>query len=238
MRINQFIQRTGYCSRREADELIIAKRITVNGIVAQLGTQVTQSDLIELDGSPLLMSFKRVVIAYHKPVGIVSTSEESIKNNIIDAINYPQRIFPIGRLDKDSSGLILCTNDGNLVNRILRAEYNHQKEYIVTVNQPITPSFIDKMSKGVMIYNPVSHQMTLTNPCVLTKINSNTFKIILSQGLNRQIRRMCSVCGYQVKTLQRIRIMNIELSSLPVGSWRHLEGEELLTLLSWCNIDE
>ncbi|NSJ92652.1 23S rRNA pseudouridine(2604) synthase RluF, partial [Coprococcus sp. MSK.21.13] len=173
-----------------------------------------------------------VYIALNKPVGITCTTERHIKGNIIDFINYPERIFPIGRLDKPSEGLILLTNDGSIVNEILREENNHEKDYIVTVNKPITPSFINGMSKGVKIYNPVKKQYTVTNKCKVIKINPTTFKITLSQGLNRQIRRMCSRFGYNVIKLKRVRVSNITLKGLPVGKWRYLTDEEVRILRS------
>lgn len=230
MRLNNFISSTGICSRREADELIKQKKVKVNGEIAPLGYIVDSKDKVEVNGKLLKEKKNNVYIALNKPVGITCTTERHIKGNIIDFVNHPERIFPIGRLDKDSEGLILLTNDGSIVNEILREENNHEKDYIVTVNNPITPAFINDMSKGVKIYNPVKKQYTVTNNCKMIKINANTFKITLSQGLNRQIRRMCSRLGYSVIKLQRIRIINITLKGLGVGKWRNLTSEEVRIL--------
>ncbi|WP_077369110.1 pseudouridine synthase [Anaerosalibacter sp. Marseille-P3206] len=227
MRLNKFISSTGICSRREADELIKQNKVRVNGEIAPLGYNVEKNDKVELNGKLLKQKKNDVYIALNKPAGITCTTERHIKGNIIDFVNYPERIFPIGRLDKDSEGLILLTNDGDIVNEILREENNHDKEYIVTVNKKITPSFINDMSNGVKIYNPVKNEYTVTKKCKVFKINDKTFKIVLSQGLNRQIRRMCQKLGYRVVKLQRIRIMNITLKGLPLGKWRYLTEEEL-----------
>ncbi|RYU98293.1 23S rRNA pseudouridine synthase F [Clostridium tetani] len=232
MRLNNFISSTGICSRREADELIKQKKVEVNGEIAPLGYIVNSKDKIEVNGKLLQKKKNDIYIALNKPVGITCTTERHIKGNIIDFINHTERIFPIGRLDKDSEGLILLTNDGSIVNEILREENNHEKDYIVTVNKPITPAFINGMSKGVKIYNPVKNQYTITNKCKVVKINSNTFKITLSQGLNRQIRRMCSSFSYKVVKLKRIRIINITLKGLNVGKWRNLTDEEVRILRS------
>ncbi|BDR68444.1 23S rRNA pseudouridine synthase F [Clostridium tetani] len=232
MRLNNFISSTGICSRREADKLIKQKKVKVNGQIAPLGYIVNSEDKVEVNGNPLKRKKNDIYIALNKPVGITCTTERHIKGNIIDFINHTERIFPIGRLDKDSEGLILLTNDGSIVNEILREENNHEKDYIVTVNKPITPAFINGMSKGVKIYNPVKNQYTITNKCKVVKINSNTFKITLSQGLNRQIRRMCSSFGYKVVKLKRIRIINITLKGLNVGKWRNLTDEEVRILRS------
>lgn len=232
MRLNNFISSTGICSRREADELIKQKKVKVNGEIAPLGYIIEPKDKVEVNGKLLERKKNDVYIALNKPVGITCTTERHIKGNIIDFINYPERIFPIGRLDKPSEGLILLTNDGNIVNEILREENNHEKDYIVTVNKPITPSFINGMSKGVKIYNPVKKQYTVTNKCKVIKINPTTFKITLSQGLNRQIRRMCARFGYNVVKLKRVRISNITLKGLPVGKWRYLTDNEVRILRS------
>ncbi|MED1794775.1 23S rRNA pseudouridine(2604) synthase RluF [Brevibacillus nitrificans] len=224
MRINKYISETGVCSRRESDKLIEAGRVTINGRLAELGSTVSPGDDVRIDGNPLGAKKKSVYIALNKPVGITCTTELHIKGNIIDFVNHPERIFPIGRLDKDSQGLILLTNDGNIVNKILRAENNHEKEYIVTVDKPITPLFIQGMSGGVRILG------TVTKPCKVTKISDRVFKIVLTQGLNRQIRRMCQAFGYQVRQLKRVRIMNIELGELRVGQWRDLTPGELKEL--------
>jgi 23S rRNA pseudouridine2604 synthase len=225
-RINKFISEKGLCSRRDADKLIESGRVTINGVSAETGSKVKAGDEVRLDGRLLSGREELVYIAINKPVGITSTTEHKVKGNIVDFINYPQRIFPIGRLDKDSEGLILLTNDGDIVNKILRAGNNHDKEYIVTVDKPITAEFIQGMSSGVRILD------TVTKPCVVKREVKNTFRIILTQGLNRQIRRMCEVFGYKVVKLKRIRIMNIHLKDLPTGKWRYLTPEELKTLNS------
>jgi 23S rRNA pseudouridine2604 synthase len=226
LRINKYISEKGICSRREADKLIEAGRVTINGAKADTGSKVKSSDEVRLDGKLLTERENLVYIALNKPVGITSTTEHKIKDNIVDFINYPQRIFPIGRLDKDSEGLILLTNDGDIVNKILRAGNNHDKEYIVTVDKPITAEFIQGMSSGVKILG------TITKPCIITREGRNVFRIILTQGLNRQIRRMCEAFGYKVVKLKRIRIMNIHLKDLPTGKWRYLTREELTALNS------
>lgn len=224
MRINKFISEKGICSRREADKLIEKKRVTINGNLAGIGDKVTSQDEIRIDGKLLNKKDKRIYIALNKPVGITCTTESKIKGNIVDFINYPKRIFPIGRLDKDSEGLIFLTNDGDIVNKILRAGNNHEKEYIVTVDKPINNEFLKGMSSGVKILN------TITNPCKVTKESSHVFRIILTQGLNRQIRRMCEAFGYNVLKLKRVRIMNITLKDLPIGKWRYLTEEELTVI--------
>ncbi|ASJ57296.1 23S rRNA pseudouridine(2604) synthase RluF [Brevibacillus formosus] len=224
MRINKFISETGICSRREADKLIEAKRVTINGQLAELGSTVALGDDVRIDGQPLGAKKKDVYIALNKPVGITCTTELHVKGNIIDFVNHPERIFPIGRLDKDSQGLILLTNDGDIVNKILRAENNHDKEYIVTVDKPITANFLHGMANGVRILG------TTTKPCKVTKVSDRVFNIVLTQGLNRQIRRMCQAFGYQVRKLERIRIMNITLGNLKLGQWRNLTAKELTDL--------
>lgn len=220
-RINKFIRETGICSRREADKLIEQGRVTINGIKAEIGSQVTDKDFIEVDGKALKEKEKPIYIALNKPRGITCTTETHVKGNIVDFINYPKRIFPIGRLDKDSEGLIFLTNDGDIVNKILRAGNNHEKEYIVTVDKPITDEFIQKMGNGVPILN------TVTKICFIEKISKYKFRIILTQGLNRQIRRMTSYLGYNVVELKRIRIMNVTLDNLPIGKWRYLTEKEM-----------
>lgn len=223
-RINKAISDTGYCSRRAADKLIEENRVTVNDKPVELGQKVTEKDIIKVDGKKLGEEPDPVYIAFNKPVGIECTTNRKVKDNIIDYINYPERIFPIGRLDKDSEGLILLTNNGDIVNKILRAKYGHEKEYIVQVNKELTEDFIKGMSSGVPILD------TVTNKSKVTKINKDTFKIILTQGLNRQIRRMTEYFGYKVVNLQRIRVMNINLGSLPVGAYRDLSPLELKVL--------
>lgn len=225
MRINKYISQRGVCSRREADKWVEAKRVTINGEFAQLGSRVSSKDMVEVDGKPIGNKKEAIYIALNKPVGITCTTERHIKGNIIDFINHPERIFHIGRLDKDSQGLILLTNDGDIVNKILRAENNNEKEYIVTVNKSISPAFIKGMSSGVRILD------TVTKPCKITPINDKVFKIILTQGLNRQIRRMCGVFGYKIIKLERIRIMNIKLKGLKIGQWRNLTEEEFNGLM-------
>lgn len=224
-RINKYLSEVGYCSRRAADKLIEDKRVTVNGKVPEMGTKVGPDDDVQVDGKPVIdRNTKPVYIAFHKPVGIVCTTDTRVeKNNIIDYINHPKRIFPIGRLDKPSEGLILLTSDGDIVNKILRAHNNHEKEYLVAVNRPITAEFIKKMGNGVPILD------TVTKKCSVKKIDAYTFRIILTQGLNRQIRRMCEFLDYRVVRLKRIRIMNIDLN-IPLGKWRDLSANELSEL--------
>ncbi|MBP6550929.1 MAG: 23S rRNA pseudouridine(2604) synthase RluF [Flavobacterium sp.] len=223
-RLNKFIGETGFCSRREADKYIEEGRVTINGVVPELGTKVGPDDEVRIDGK--LIREKRekpVYLAFNKPVGIECTTNLEVRNNIVDYINYPTRIFPIGRLDKASEGLIFMTNDGDIVNKILRARNNHEKEYTVTVNKLITDRFIERMSNGVPILD------TVTRKCKVEKISSTTFKIILTQGLNRQIRRMCEYLGYEVTALKRIRIINISLD-VPVGRYRDLTDAEIKEL--------
>ncbi|WP_428224678.1 23S rRNA pseudouridine(2604) synthase RluF [Flavobacterium sp.] len=223
-RINKFLSETGYCSRREADKLLEQGRITINGKVPELGTKVSIEDEIRVDGKLIReKTSKPVYLAFHKPVGIECTTNLTVKNNIVDYINYPKRIFPIGRLDKASEGLIFMTDDGDIVNKILRARNNHEKEYIVTVDKPITEKFIKKMGNGVPILG------TVTRKCKVSQINPTTFKIILTQGLNRQIRRMCEYLGYEVTRLKRVRIINISLD-VPLGRYRDLTEAEIKEL--------
>ena len=226
MRLNKFISETGICSRRGADAWIEAGRVEVNGAVATLGTQVEAGDDVRVDGNPIGTAKKDVCIAFHKPVGITCTTERHVRGNIIDFINHPQRIFPIGRLDKDSEGLILLTNNGDIVNPILRSENGHEKEYIVTVDKPVTDDFLRGMASGVAILD------TVTQPCDVTRLDRTIFRIVLTQGLNRQIRRMCDTCGYVVRRLQRVRIVNIRLDGLARGQWRDLTADELAGLLA------
>jgi 23S rRNA pseudouridine2604 synthase len=224
VRINKFISETGFCSRREADKLVQDGHVTINGKVAELGSQAEEGDDVRINGRPIREKSKHVYIALNKPVGITSTTEQHIKGNIVDYVGHKERIFPIGRLDKDSDGLILMTNDGDIVNRILRAENRHEKEYIVTVDHPVTPAFLKGMSEGVKVLG------SLTLPCEVHRITDRVFRIILTEGRNRQIRRMCSAFGYQVRRLQRVRIMNIKLGDLKVGAWRDLTESELKVL--------
>ena len=223
VRINKYLSELGYCSRRAADKLIEQKRVTINGKVPEMGAKITKGDRVEVDGQEVNNNNEEAVyIAFNKPIGIVCTTDtRAEKNNIIDYINYPKRIFPIGRLDKPSEGLILLTSDGDIVNKILRSENNNEKEYVVQVNKKITSEFLSNMSKGVKLKN------IKTKPCVIQKINNYTFKIILTQGLNRQIRRMCNLFDYKVKSLIRTRIMNIELGSMKVGKFRKFFPNEL-----------
>ena len=230
MRINNYISSTGLCSRIEADKLIEAGHVKIKNQIAVIGQHVNQGDVVEVKGEILKPKEQFIYIALNKPRGITSTTEKHIKNNIVDFVNMDQRIFPIGRLDKDSEGLILLTNDGSIVNQILAKENNHEKDYIVKVNKPITKSFLSGMANGVKIYNPVKNEYTTTNKSKVVKIDAKTFQITLTQGLNRQIRRMVSHFGYQVTFLQRIRIMNIHLNNLKVGKWRYLSPQELSEL--------
>ena len=224
VRINKFLSETGYCSRREADKLLDAGRITINGIVPELGTKVTDGDEVRVDGKLIFdRKEKPIYLAFNKPVGIECTTNLDVKFNIVDYINYPTRIFPIGRLDKASEGLIFMTNDGDIVNKILRARNNHEKEYIVTVNTLITDRFIDKMSNGLPILD------TITKKCKVEQVSKTTFRIVLTQGLNRQIRRMCEYLGYEVTALKRTRIININLD-VPVGRYRDLTDVEIAEL--------
>ena len=223
IRINKYLSEVGHCSRRAADKLLEEGRITLNGAVPVLGTRVQAGDEVAVDGELVAGNDQeRIVIAYHKPVGIVCTTDQRReKDNIIDAINFPTRIYPVGRLDKMSEGLIFLTNDGDIVNDILRARYGHEKEYHVTVNQPITDDFVGKMSAGVAILD------TVTLPCEVEQTGRQSFKIVLKQGLNRQIRRMCEALGYRVRRLKRTRIIHVELGDLPVGQYRSLDDQEL-----------
>jgi len=221
-RINKYLSEVGYCSRRAADKLIDQGRVTINGKVPEMGTKISQDDEVRVDGELISEpKEKPVYLAFNKPVGIVCTTDTRVeKDNIIDFINYPKRIFPIGRLDKPSEGLIFLTNDGDIVNKILRARNHHEKEYIVKVNKPVTEQFLRKMRGGVPILD------TVTRQCKVEKINNNQFKIILTQGLNRQIRRMCEHLDFRVKELKRVRIMNVQLD-VPIGKYRNLTEAEL-----------
>lgn len=221
IRLNKFLSDSGYCSRREADRLIEGRKVTVNHETAVMGQKVTLKDIVKVNGKIVSREEEQIVIAFNKPVGVECTTDTGNPDNIVDYIGYPKRIYPIGRLDKNSQGLILLTNDGALVNHILKASNYHEKEYVVTVDKPIDDEFVQKMSSGVEILNQV------TRPCKVTKVNKHTFHIVLTQGLNRQIRRMCEVLGYKVQKLKRIRIMNIYLGNLPRGAYRDVTDEEL-----------
>lgn len=220
-RINKYLSEIGYCSRREGDKLIDQGRVTINGKVPEMGSKVMPNDTVAVDGQRVSTPAEDFVyLAYNKPVGVVCTTDSSEKDNIVNHVNFPKRIFPIGRLDKPSEGLIFLTNDGDIVNKILRARNNHEKEYDVTVDKPITEEFIEKMASGVPILG------TMTRKCKVEKLSKFQFTIVLTQGLNRQIRRMCEHFGYDVKKLKRVRIMNVRLD-VPLGEWRYLTDEEL-----------
>lgn len=223
--LNKYISDTGFCSRREADEYIAQGRLTINDEPAVSGNRVHEGDVVELDGEPLVKKVKPFYIAFHKPRGVTSTTDERDKTNIVSYINHPKRIFPIGRLDKDSEGLIFLTNDGNIVNKILRAGNNHEKEYVVTTEQAITPEFIQQMSAGVRIPDGK------TKPCKVKQEAKNMFRITLTQGLNRQIRKMAQALDFRVIKLKRVRIMNVHLANLPSGHWRYLNEEEIATIM-------
>ncbi len=231
MRINKHIAESGHCSRREADRLIAERRVKVNGIVAGIGTQVAEGDEVLVDGQALLArkpgksGRRHVYIALYKPVGITCTTEHEVGGNIVDFVGHEQRIFPIGRLDKDSEGLILLTSNGDIVNEILRAENRHEKEYLVAVNKPVTPEFLTGMSRGVRVHGQ------MTRPCRTSRIAKYGFRIVLTQGLNRQIRLMAAAFGYRVTQLRRVRIVNIKLGALKMGQWRNLTAQELRGLL-------
>jgi len=231
MRINKFISEAGQASRRGADKLITEGRVTINGKRATIGSQVEPGDDVRVNGNQLFVARNNVYIALNKPIGITSTTEKGVKGNIVDLVNHPFRVFHIGRLDKDSEGLILLTNDGDIVNEILRSENQHEKEYVVSVDRPITSEFLKQMSEGVKILD------TVTLPCKVEQLSKYDFKIILTQGLNRQIRRMCEELGYNVYRLQRIRIMNIQLDNLPVGQWRYLSKKEKAQLFQELNYE-
>lgn len=219
-RLNKAISETGHCSRREADRLIESGKVKVNGKVAGLGVQVSSDDKIEVSGKSIVKEVPNIYLAFHKPVGVICTTDTSIRNNIIDFIQFPERIFPIGRLDKPSEGLIFLTNDGDIVNKILRAGNNHEKEYLVWVNRKITQRFVAQMAAGVPVLD------TVTQKCYVERVSNFCFKIVLTQGLNRQIRRMCSYFGYEVVRLKRVRIMHIRLDDLKVGELRYFTPSE------------
>lgn len=219
--LNKYISSSGFCSRREADKLIEQGRVTINDELADIGAKVYPGEIVAIDGEPVKAKQKPVHIALNKPVGVTSTTDTKDKSNIIYFLNHPKRVFPIGRLDKDSDGLIFLTNDGDIVNKILRASNNHEKEYIVTVNKAITPEFVRAMGEGIPMLG------TVTRKCFVRQEGNKKFRIILVQGLNRQIRRMCEYLGYEVTKLTRVRIMNIKLDNLPVGKWRYLTATEI-----------
>ncbi len=223
-RLNKFLSESGFCSRRAADKLIEEGRVMVNGKKPELGLKVSNQDLVKVDGKPIKITDAPIYIAFNKPTGITCTTEQQIEGNIIDYINYPKRIFPIGRLDKPSEGLIFLTNDGDIVNKILRARNNHEKEYLVSVDKPITADFIKKMSNGIPILE------TTTRKCFVKKEGQFIFRIILTQGLNRQIRRMCDYLGFEVLALKRVRIMNINLDGIELGQWRYLSESEMRSI--------
>ncbi len=223
--LNKYISEAGVCSRREADKIIDAQRVTINGVIAKKGNRVEDGDIVEIDGKPLQGKEEPIYLAFNKPPGITCTGDKDVEDNIIDFINHPKRIFYVGRIDKFSQGLIFLTNDGDIVNKILRAGNRHEKEYLVTVNKPITNSFIQNMANGVPILG------TRTKKCFVQKESNYTFRIILTQGLNRQIRRMCEYFGYHVTKLIRLRIMHIKLGDLPEGKWRNFTKQEVNKLM-------
>lgn len=225
LRINKFFTQFGLCSRREADRAIESGRVTINGRVAKLGDQVALGDAIALDGTVIPWRKEALYIKYHKPIGVTTTSEPDVPGNIIAAIGHTERIFPIGRLDKDSSGLILLTNDGEIVNRILRAEHGHEREYLVQVDRPYDPQFLGRLARGVVVLG------SPTRPSRTVRLRPDSFRIILTEGRNRQIRRMCQALGYRVLALHRVRIMHIEIGDLRVGEWKNLSEREMQTLL-------
>jgi 23S rRNA pseudouridine2604 synthase len=226
VRLNKYISETGVCSRREADKWIEAGRVTLNGAPATLGHKVAQGDEVRIDGNPVGAKKKAIYIALNKPVGITCTTEAHVADNIVRFVGHSERIFPVGRLDKDSEGLILLTNDGDIVNEILRSENEHEKEYVVSVNRPITDLALKMLASGVKIMG-----MT-TKPCRVERIDAETFRLVLTQGLNRQIRRMCSALGYRVRRLQRVRIISIHVGALRAGEWRYLSDAEVAGLLT------
>ena len=226
VRLNKYISETGVCSRREADKWIEAGRVTLNGVPATLGHKVVEGDEVRIDGNLVGAKKKAIYIALNKPVGITCTTEAHVADNIVRFVGHSERIFPVGRLDKDSEGLILLTNDGDIVNEILRSENEHEKEYVVSVNRPITDLSLRMLASGVKIMG-----MT-TKPCRVERVDAETFRLVLTQGLNRQIRRMCSALGYRVRRLQRVRIISIHVGALRAGEWRYLSDAEVAGLLA------
>lgn len=225
IRLNKYLSDAGVCSRREADRYIEAGKVKIDGEVVTIGTRVYPGQKVTVDGKEALREEEFILLAFNKPMGIVCTTTKADPDNIIDYIKFEKRIYPIGRLDKESEGLILLTNDGSIVNQILKASNHHEKEYIVTVNKPITSEFLKKMSEGVPILD------TVTRPCTITALSKNSFNIILTQGLNRQIRRMCEYLGYRVVSLKRIRVMNVQIGKLNVGGYRKVTDKELEELM-------
>jgi 23S rRNA pseudouridine2604 synthase len=221
IRLNKYISESGMCSRRDADKFVQEGKVFINGKKAEIGTKVSPFDKVTVNGKTINPKSKKVYIAFNKPVGITCTTETHVRDNIINYLDFKERIFPIGRLDKPSEGLIFLTSDGDIVNKILRAGNNHEKEYLVTVDKPITDEFIKKMSNGIPILG------TITKKCIVSKESTYVFRIILTQGLNRQIRRMCEYLNYNVTRLQRVRIMNVTLKNLPLGKWRYLTEKEM-----------
>ena len=226
VRLNKYISETGVCSRREADKWIEAGRVTLNGAPATLGHKVSQGDEVRIDGNLVGAKKKAIYIALNKPVGVTCTTEAHIEDNIVQFVGHSERIFPVGRLDKDSEGLILLTNDGDIVNEVLRSENEHEKEYVVSVNRPITDLSLKMLASGVKIMG------VTTKPCRVERVDAETFRLVLTQGLNRQIRRMCSALGYRVRRLQRVRIINIHVGALRAGEWRYLSDAEVAGLLA------
>lgn len=227
IRLNKYISNTGYCSRREADRYIEQGQVNINGCMAQIGDKVYPQQQVIVAGTPIHPKESFMYIALYKPIGITCTTDRTIENNIVDYLNHTETVFPIGRLDKETSGLILMTNDGDVVNKILRSSFQHEKEYIVQVDKDIKSSFIKKIKMGVNIYNPVTNAYQVTNPCTVKQLDTRRFSLILTQGLNRQIRRMCSALDYHVVMLERIRVMHITLATMRIGTWRYLTEEEL-----------
>lgn len=230
LRLNKYISDSGHCSRREADRLIEAGRVAVDGVTAPIGLKVTPEQEVAVDGKVVTVRTKKVYIALNKPAGITCTTDQAIDGNLTDFMNYSEKIFPIGRLDKDSTGLLLMTSDGDIVNKILRVENGHDKEYQVMVDKKFNQAFLDHMASGVEIYNPVADQRQVTKPCEIEAIGAKSFNLTLQQGLNRQIRRMCEALGYQVVSLKRRRIMAVELGNLTEGQWRYLTPAELAAI--------
>lgn len=230
MRLNQYISSAGLCSRRKADQFIKEQRVKVNGEPIPFHYHVKEGDVVEVDGEQIIPKENDIYILFNKPPGVICTAAQHIEMNIIDYINYPERIFSVGRLDRQSEGLILLTNNGEIANQLLKEEFEVEKDYIVTVDREITPEFIEHLSSGPKIYNPRKKSYVSTNPCPVVQLDSRRFQITLSQGLNRQIRRMCRSAHYTVTTLQRVRMKNLTLGSLPLGEWRYLTAEEVALL--------